>query len=132
MFLKLIGTQGKQGKIFGVCSVVIRVMSREHLYVTKASSFLVFLSFIDVVRHTKSDQDNLEEIIIDGRSILSDKLERIHAIPRPEQASTPRLFMGGWQIHHNASHIGTTNDLARSVVISVQMCSKESKASLGD
>ena len=36
--------------------------------------------------------------------------------------------MGGWQIDQNRSHIETRNDLARSVVVGVRMCSIENEA----
>ena len=55
-------------------------------------------------------------------------MQRIHEILHLEQASTPRLFMGGWEMDQNTRHIKTRNDLARSVVIYVQMWSKEIKA----
>ena len=80
-------------------------------------------------RHANINQlDNLAESIddlrnVDGNRIICFwKLE----IPHPEQTSTPGLFVGGWQIDQNASHIETRKGLARSVVVYVQKCSKES------
>ena len=39
--------------------------------------------------------------------------------------------MGEWKIDQNTNHIETRNDWARTVVIYVQACSKESTAAMG-
>ena len=39
--------------------------------------------------------------------------------------------MGEWKVDQNTIHIETRNDLARTVVIYVQACSKESTAAMG-
>ena len=78
---------------------------------------------MDAVRQTKTDLDNLEKDSIDGLW----NNDRTFS----EQASIPGSFMGGWYIDQNTSHFETTNDLARSVVIYVQLCSKEREAALG-
>ena len=66
-------------------------------------------------------------ILHDGGNLSGEGPENdwIHEIPHPE--SSPRFFMGD----QNASHIEIRNDLARSVVVDVQLCRKISKATMG-
>ena len=68
-------------------------MSGEQVRVPKEPSFPIALKYIDVVRQTKTNVDNLEKSNtddwwnIDEQGILSD-----HEIPFPEQVSTTRLL----------------------------------------
>ena len=71
----------------------------------------------------QTNPDNLEESstddlwnTFDGQTSLWKEV-RIHEVPNPEQASTISVFMRGWQIDQNTSHIETRNGSARSVVI---------------
>ena len=99
------------------------VMPREQWYVPKESSFPMPSKYMDVVRQIKTNPDNLEESstddlwnTFDGQTSLRKEV-RIHEIPNPEQASTTSVFVRGWQIDQNTSHIETRNGSARSVVI---------------
>ena len=55
----------------------------------------------------------------------------IYAIPNSKRTTTHGLFMGRWPMDHNSSHIKIGNNLARSMVVYVQMRSEESKAAMG-
>ena len=66
------------------------VISEEQLRVPKEPSFPIALKYIDVVRQTKTNVDNLEKSNTDDWWIIDEQ-----GIPYPEQASTTRLLMGG-------------------------------------
>ena len=58
-------------------------------------------------------------------------MDLTHEIPHLEQTSTARLFVGAWKLDQHISPIEARNDLARSVVINVPTCSKESPDNIG-
>ena len=99
-FLKLIATLWKQGKVSGRCLVKFFVITTQHPENSCRYRKSHHSQFLEVVRQTKTNLDNSEESIledlwnIDEHNILSDKLERIHAIPNPRQPTTQRLFVG--------------------------------------
>ena len=106
------------------------VMPREQLCVPKESSFPTPSKYIDVVRHTKTNLDNLEESSIDdlwnndGLGILS------KCWSGSTRFCAHSKVIHGWIVDRNACHIETRNDMFRSVNIHVQMWSKESKAAI--
>ena len=112
-------------------------MPTEQLYVPKESEFPVVLQGIDVVRQTQTNLDSLEESnidfawSIDGHSILSENLERICAISNPEQTTIQGHSWVDGRLTKKSSPIKIRNDLARSMVVDVQMCSEESEAAVG-
>ena len=127
-FMELIAKLWKQGKICGVCLWTFcrhHVAPREQVYAPKESSFPIPSKYIVVVRQ-KPMWTMWKRAVskICGRLMNIAFSLQFGADPRdshPEEASTPRLLMGGWYIDQMTSHIETRNDWARSVVICVQM-----------
>ena len=123
--LTLITTLWKQRKISGVCLV-------NSLFATRScpESTCMYRKS----HHSQFRQNILDKqqpiwtvrkralSMIHGTSMGKNfcKLERIHEIPHPEQASTQGFLWVDSRLT-KTSHIETRNDLARSVVIHVQM-----------
>ena len=82
------------------------------------------------MRQTRTDLDNMKESSIDDLWNIDVTFGADPRDSNPEQTSTPRLFMGGWQVDQKTSHIETVNDLARSVVVYVHMYSTESQKTM--
>ena len=72
------------------------VMIREQLCVPKESSFPILLNFVYRLETTNKNLDNIIDDLwnIDGHRILIARMDRIHEILHPQQATTQRVDHG--------------------------------------